>query len=159
MPNKNIRRGPAAGGAPPDFTNRSTANDVYVDGLTEILTIGTGTSGTSSKQVSTVAPFATISGDGAIPITNSGITVLTKGSAAAITVAAPGTLGIGKRLTITTGSDFAHVVTFTGSTLRDGTTGAKITWTSAAFTGSSITVIGITALLWSVESKNLGTVA
>lgn len=51
MPNKNIRRGPAAGGAPSDFTNRSTANDIYVDGSTGILTLGTGTSGTSSKQI------------------------------------------------------------------------------------------------------------
>lgn len=104
------------------------------------------------------APIATIAGDGAIPIT-SGSTYLTKGSAAAITVAAPGASGIGVVLDIVTGSDFAHVVTFTGSTLNDGTTGAKVTWTSAAFKGSAIRVIGVTATQWLVLSKNLGTVA
>lgn len=158
MANKNIRRGPAAGGAPSDFTNRAVANDIYVDGLTDILTVGKGASGVLSRQVSTVAPFATLAADGAIPVTP-GITQLTKGSAGAYTLAAPGTAGIGAVLTFTTGSDFAHVVTFTGSTLRDGTTGAKITWTAAAFTGSSITVVGISATLWAVVSKNLGTVA
>lgn len=84
---------------------------------------------------------------------------LTKGSAAAVTVKAPGAKNIGRRLTFITGSDFAHVVTFTGSTLKDGTTGAKITWTSVAFIGSSITVRASTATQWVVESKNLGTVA
>jgi hypothetical protein len=49
LPNKNIRRGPAAGGAPSDFTNRQTANDIYVDGSTNALTLGTGTSGVVSR--------------------------------------------------------------------------------------------------------------
>lgn len=84
---------------------------------------------------------------------------LTKGSAAAVTVKAPGARNIGRRLTFIAGSDQLHVVTFTGSTLKDGTTGAKITWTSVAFIGSSITVRATTATQWVVESKNLGTVA
>ncbi len=103
-------------------------------------------------------PFTTIAGDGAVTL-KSGVTLLTKGSAAAITVAAPGALGIGKILTITTGSDFAHVVTFTGGTLWDGTAGANSTWTSAAVQGSSITFVGVTAVKWNVVSFNLGTIA
>ncbi len=99
------------------------------------------------------------SGDFAAVIKEDRTYYLTKGSAAAVTVAAPGATNIGRKLTFITGSDFAHVVTFTGSTLKDGTTGAKITWTSPAFIGSSITVRAATATLWVVESKNLGTVA
>lgn len=104
------------------------------------------------------AAFVTIAGDGAVALA-SGITLLTKGSAAAITLAAPGATGIGLRITITTGSNFAHVVTFTGTTLNDGTAGANTTWTAAAVKGSSITVVGTTATEWNVESFNLGTIA
>lgn len=100
-----------------------------------------------------------ISGDGAIPIDVDGNTSLTKGSAAAITIAAPGVANIGRRRRITTGSDFAHVVTFTGSTLRDGTTGASITWTAAAFRGSSLEVLAVDATTWNVISMNLGAIA
>jgi hypothetical protein len=103
-------------------------------------------------------PFVTISGDGAVTLVPSTV-YLTKGSAAAITVAAPGTAGIGTVITITTGSNFAHVVTFTGTTLNDGTAGANSTWTSAAVQGSSITFVGVTATLWNVVSFNLGTIA
>ena len=105
-----------------------------------------------------VPPFTTISGDGAITI-QSGTVYLTKGSAAAITLAAPGAAGIGVRITITSGSDFQHVVTFTGTTLQDGTVGANTTWTAAAVQGTSITVVGVTATKWNVESFNLGVIA
>lgn len=100
----------------------------------------------------------TITGDGAIPVNKDSVTLLTKGSAAAITVAAPGAANIGRLLEIHAGSDFAHVVTFTGSTLRDGTTGASITWTSAAFRGSSLTVRAVDATTWSVHAMNLGAI-
>jgi hypothetical protein len=51
MPNKNIVRGPAAGGAPADFFNAPNANGVYIDGSTGALVLGTGTSGVASKTV------------------------------------------------------------------------------------------------------------
>ena len=98
----------------------------------------------------------TISGDGAVTIA-SGIVQLTKGSAAAITVAAPSSQD-GTRITIVSNSDFAHVVTFTGGTLLDGTTGANTTATFAAFKGASITVIASGAT-WLVESINAVTAA
>ena len=104
------------------------------------------------------AEITTLAGDGAIPVDRDSVTLLTKGSAAAVTVAAPGAANVGRRLVISTGSDFAHVVTFTGSTLRDGTTGASITWTAAAFQGSSLTVRAISATIWNVESMNLGAI-
>lgn len=172
---RSIHRGPLAKG----FATGASA-PIRVDDATNILKLviaGSGSTEVDQVDVSSVQtltnktltaavlnnpvivnPLATIAGDGAIPIT-SGTTLLTKGSAAAITVAAPGAAGIGVVLEIVTGSDFAHVVTFTGSTLKDGTTGAKITWTAAAFIGSAITVRGVTATQWVVISKNLGTVA
>lgn len=104
-------------------------------------------------------PPTVLAVDGAINIDYDSKTLLTKGSAGAHTVAAPGANRIGRRLTIMGGSDFAHVVTFTGSTLRDGTTGASITWTSAAFQGSSLTVEAISATVWNVVANNLGVIA
>lgn len=104
-------------------------------------------------------PLTTISGDGAVDISEDAVVVLTKGSAAAITVAAPTGQNIGRRIKLIAGSDFAHVVTFTGTTLGDGTTGLNTTWTSAAFMGSSLTVRAISATRWAVESFNLGTIA
>lgn len=97
--------------------------------------------------------------DGAIPIDIDQVYLLTKGSAAAMTVAAPGAANVGRRLKILTGSDFAHVVTFTGSTLRDGTTGASVTWTATAFQGCALEVVAISATTWNVQAMNLGAIA
>lgn len=103
-------------------------------------------------------PFNTYVADGAISLAHQ-VAYLTKGSAGAYTVAAPGAAGIGKVLHLTTGTDFAHVVTFTGTTLQDGTAGANSTWTAAAVQGSSLTIVGVTAVKWNVLSFNLGTIA
>jgi len=104
-------------------------------------------------------PSITLPGDGALPIDRDGCYQITKGSAAAISVAAPGASGIGRRITITTTTDFAHVVTFTGTTLMDGTAGLNTTWTSTAVAGCSITFVGVSATRWAVVSFNLGTIA
>jgi len=105
-----------------------------------------------------VNTFNTYAVDGAISVASQ-IAHLTKGSAGAYTLAAPGAAGIGVRITITSGTDFAHVVTFTGSTLWDGTAGANITWTAPVVQGASITVVGVTAVKWNTESFNLGVIA
>ncbi|HJR08431.1 MAG TPA: hypothetical protein VJ842_14310 [Pyrinomonadaceae bacterium] len=105
-----------------------------------------------------IAPVS-IPGDGAIPIDRDGSYLLAKGSAAAITVAAPGTNNIGRKITITTITDFAHVVTFTGTTLMDGTAGLNTTWTATAVSGCSITFVAVSATRWAVLSFNLGTIA
>lgn len=77
--------------------------------------------------------------DGAISLVN-GVHVIEKGSAAAMTVAAP-TANDRLRLVIISNSDYAHVITFTGATLLDGTTGANLTVTMTAFKGSAITIV------------------
>lgn len=100
-----------------------------------------------------VQTITTISGDGAITITG-GVVALTKGSAAAITIAAPSAPQAGTTIKIFAGSAFAHVVTFTGATLDDGITGGgKTTVTMAAFVGSSIEVTAYN-LRWTVVAKN-----
>lgn len=95
------------------------------------------------------------SADGAIA-PDAGFVVLTKGSAGAYTLAAP--TEDGQVLEITAGTAFAHVVTATGL-LHDGVTGgAKNTWTSAAFVGSSAKLRAWNGK-WHLISKNLGTTA
>lgn len=86
--------------------------------------------------------IATVAGDGAIDISIGGpdVTMLTKGSAAAITIAAP--VIQGQRRTVISDTAFAHVVTFTGNTLRGGTA-AVATATFAAQKGASITLVSL----------------
>lgn len=93
--------------------------------------------------------------DGAIPIDRDGIHLLTKGSAAAMTLALPGAANIGRRIVITGGSDFAHVVTAASTGVHDGTTGGHGTLTSPAFQGGTLTLRAISASKWNVESNNL----
>jgi len=120
-------------------------------------TIATPTITSPTVTNAIVTPkVTTITGDGAITIA-SGVVKLTKGSAAAITIVAPSSQD-GTCITITSHSDFAHVVTFTGGTLLDGTTGANTTATFAAFKGASITVIA-SGNEWLVESINQVTCA
>lgn len=54
MPERFIQRGPAAGGAPADFTNLPGATGIYVDGLTNELVVGSGISGTTAAAVVSV---------------------------------------------------------------------------------------------------------
>lgn len=109
-----------------------------------------------------VSPFlqkpVTLTADGAIPATASAV-ILAKGSAIAATVAAPGASGIGRRLLITSATDFAHVVTFTGATLWDGTATANSTATFGVVQGASIEVHAISATKWNVVSLNAVTPA
>lgn len=165
---RNIRRQAtnplAAAGTP-------TSAPIYVDSDDNILKMIPAGSGTTEVQIidassvqtltnkNFTSPVNTYASDLAVTVSTQ-FALLTKGSAGAYTIAAPGAAGIGCEITFTAGSAFAHVVTFTGSTLQDGVTGGgKITWTSAAFEGSSITVVGVTATKWNMVSKNLGTTA
>ena len=96
-----------------------------------------------------------IPGDGAIPVDRDGIYLLTKGSAAAVSLALPGAANIGRKIVITGGSDFAHVVTAASTGVHDGTTGGHGTLTSPAFQGGTLTLRAVTAAKWNVEANNL----
>ena len=61
MPTRRIQRGPAAGGAPPGFQNSPAFNELYVDGSSDALVVGTGISGTTSQTVPKAsAPFGVV---------------------------------------------------------------------------------------------------
>lgn len=51
MPTRRIQRGPATGGPPPDFTNAPNWNELYVDGLTDEVVVGTGSSGGAARSL------------------------------------------------------------------------------------------------------------
>jgi hypothetical protein len=108
-------------------------------------------------SVATHAKQTVYSADGAIDPT-CGTAVLTKGSAAAMTLAAPTVAQNGLRLRIISSSAFAHVVTAT-NLLEDGVTGgAKDTATFAAFKGAGLDLEAY-AGTWHIVGKNVVTVA
>lgn len=173
MPTQYIAR---RSGVQPNATAKANSAPIYVDSDDNILKVIPAGSGTTEVQLvdassaqtltnkTLTAPtingqtgtgnLVTYADDGAITLVSQ-IALLTKGTAAAMTVAAPGTAGIGARITIVSGSNAAHVISFTGGTLGDGTTGLNTTVTMTAFIGSAITVIGNTATQWVVESQNV----
>lgn len=147
--------GPSTGGAfQPDADYTPTGTWTGMRLTTPTITGPTIVGGTTTAT----RPFSTYASDSAVTISDQ-CAYLTKGSAGAYTLAAPGAAGIGVVIVFSTGTDFAHVVTFTGTTLQDGTAGANSTWTAAAVQGSSLTVVGVTATKWNVVSFNLGTIA
>lgn len=102
-------------------------------------------------------PVTTQAVDGPIPIL-SGIVRLTKGSAAAMTLAAPTDLQEGIELTVTSGSAFAHVITATGLLQNGVTGGPKNAATFAAFIGATITLLAVNRF-WHVKSSTVVAVA
>ena len=76
------------------------------------------------------------------------VATISKGTAAAMTLAAPGASKVGKRLLIISKTAAAHVITITG---LDST---ENTLTFAAAIGESVELYAQTALLWSVISLN-----
>jgi predicted RecA/RadA family phage recombinase len=112
--------------------------------------------GSTASAAPPLYPVTTIAGDGAITIVT-GIVRLTKGSAAAIALAAPSAGQAGTELIITAGSAYAHVVTAT-TLIEDGVTGgSKTTATFGAFNGATLTLRAVN-LKWTVVSKNVVTI-
>lgn len=138
----------ATGSAP---TIAATGGDSNID-----LTLsGKGTGSVNATSLSASLQYTSITGDGAITI-ESGAVVLSKGTAAAITIAAPSSQN-GTDIIIASHSDAAHVVNFTGGTLRDGTTGGHTTATFAAFKGASLRIMA-SGTEWLVVSNNAVTI-
>lgn len=96
----------------------------------------------SSPAFALLQPTYNYTADGAIALVG-GVHKIAKTTAAAMTIAAPTAAIEGTELTIISNTDFAHVITFTGSTLLDGTTGANLTVTMTAFKGSAITIVAV----------------
>jgi hypothetical protein len=99
----------------------------------------------------------TYTADGAIALASE-IAILSKTSAAAMTLAAPLKSQDGQELTVTAGTAYAHVVTAT-NLIEDGVTGgAKDTITLGAFVGASATLIALGGK-WHLKSVNVATIA
>ena len=102
--------------------------------------------------------FQTISGDGAItiPTGDHAFVLLTKGSAAAITIAAPALADNGKVINVKSNTAFAHVIT--SSVDGFNAKGSSGTATAAtAFTGELMLVADTGH--WYTFSQNLWTIA
>lgn len=138
VPNGVVLTGPAASGTAATLAGSETLTN-------KTLTAPVATAAVISSAVTNYTA------DGAITLT-SGVHTIAKTSAAAMTVAAPSSQN-GTRMTIISNTDFAHVITFTGATLLDGTTGANLTVTMTAFKGSAITVIAVGSI-WLLESSS-----
>lgn len=101
----------------------------------------TGSVATGQIQMAAATAYAS---DGAISPAEIWAS-LTKGSAGAYTLAAPGASNVGKIITITAGSAYAHVVTVTG--LVGGNT---LTFTNAI--GHTVQLLAVSATVWGVIS-------
>ena len=100
---------------------------------------------------------ALLAGDGAIPIA-AGSYLITKGSAAALTIAAPTAADVGTRITVTSNTAFAHAVTFTGNTLQSGAAGVA-SLTCAAQKGAGFTIECVVAGFWNLIANVAQTIA
>lgn len=149
---------PLTGTIPSSTTDYSTSGNVTVGGFLSV--VGNATfqgNASATGSVAGLSPVTVLTLDGAISVNpTSGVWFLEKTSAGAFTIAAP--TADGQRFTFIAGTNFAHVITFTGSTLLDGTTGANSTATFGAFIGSSLTVVARSSK-WLVESFNVCTIA
>lgn len=148
----------ASGGVAVSAISSGTDENLTLDakGAGAITLGGTSTGKTIIPKAQIKNQRATITGDGAITIV-SGNVVLTKGSAAAITLAAPSSQD-DTEITVISNSDYAHVITFPSAILLDGTTGANTTATFAAFKGAAITFVA-SGVTWLTKSINAVTCA
>ena len=114
--------------------------------------------GAIDRNVSPQGLVTTLAGDGPIPVLSASIWIA-KGSAAALSLPAPTAAQVGTEIQIIAGTNFAHVLTATGLIDNGTTAGPHNTWTSAAFVGSSLTVVAMPNLRWSVVGQILGAIA
>ena len=130
----------AAGGVAVTATSSGTDENLTIDakGAGTITLNGTATGKVVVGKAQVTPQVQTISGDGAITI-QSGTVLLTKGSAAAITLAAPSSQD-GTIIEVTSTTDFAHVITVTGG-MWDGTATTNTTATFPVVAGGAIKLI------------------
>jgi hypothetical protein len=153
----NITSAAAASGVSLTVTSSGTNESGTIDAKgTGTLTLnGTATGAVLIPKGRVTPSVETIAGDGAITI-QSGTVLLTKGSAAAITLAAPSAQD-GTIIEITSTTDFEHVVTVTGG-LWDGTATTNTTITFPAVAGGAVRIIAF-GTDWYVLSNQGTTIA
>ena len=130
----------AASGVAVAATSSGTDENMTIDakGAGTLTLNGTATGKTVIGKAQITPQVQTIAGDGAITI-QSGTVLLTKGSAAAITLDAPSSQD-GTIIEVTSTTDFQHVITVTGG-MWDGTATTNTTATFPAVAGGAIRLI------------------
>jgi hypothetical protein len=130
--------------------------------LTDVTVSGTLTGNVTGNLTGNVAgtlvgghqdPTSVIAGDGAIPVAP-GTIFLTKGSAAAITLAAPtATTHDGYEITVIAGSAQAHVITC--STVGFNAKGSSGTITFTAAIGNSVVLVAYQGNWYTKAARNV----
>jgi hypothetical protein len=147
----------ASSGVAVTATSSGTNENMTLDakGSGTLTLNGTATGATIIGNGRVTPSVQTITGDGAITV-QSGVVLLTKGSAAAVTLAAPSSQD-GTVIEITSTTDFAHVVTVTGG-LWDGTATTNTTITFPVVAGGAVRIIAF-GTDWYVLSNQGTTIA
>ena len=92
----------------------------------------------------------------AITVANGAVVLARAGNVDAATLALPSAAQNGMEMIITTGTDYAHTITFASNGVKDGTTGNHQTATFAAFAGASLHIVAYNQL-WHRIGGNLCT--
>ena len=125
-----------------------------------VLNSSKGVSGLGAVSADTLAGREVVTdyaADGAITIAN-GVATLSKATAGAYSLAAPTAAQAGTVIRIVAKTAAAHVITFTGNILDDGTSATKLKATTAAYVGSGLTVVAVN-LRWVLVSNTACTLA
>lgn len=151
------------------WSYRSDNSDqVYADGGGPLAVAGAKLTGAPADRAASSAanlsgaqvaqlPVNVYTADGAITVASQRA-ILSKTSAAAMTLAPPTVAQNGLTIVITAGTAYAHVVTATGL-IDDGITGgAKNSITLGAFVGATATIYAYN-LHWVLQSKTVATIA
>lgn len=115
-----------------------------------------------TKQPQPEPPYPVISITDAFvqpALTGTALWWITKATAAAVTVAPATSVPIGTVIVFMAGTNVAHVVTVQSGGMFNGATGTLTKWTSAAFVGSSITLMAAPNGGWAVLAQVAGTVS
>lgn len=136
-PERYIERGPSGGGAPVDFDNTPNANGTYVDGSTNEMVVGTGSSGTTGNTLVDKTTAQTLTNK---TLTSPVITTPTITSPVINGATGLGQVVAQQALFTENASSLTHTATFVipaGATLLDIFVTPEVLWTAggtAAFT-------------------------
>lgn len=156
MPEHYVQRGSSSGGPPANVLNTPTASAMYVDGATDELVVGQGSSGSTTQVVAGYVSATEVGSTGTV-LRNYGLSQLTpstSGGTKGFNLAAPA-LNIQKSMVVLTPSTSASVITVAaaaGSTF-DGT---NATLNFQAVARDWVNLQGVSATRWVILSNSTG---
>ena len=130
------------------IAENTSANGVAIEGNTF-----------KDETMSALRKFEVLTGaTDAITVSNGAVVIARAGNVNAATLALPSAAQDGLELIITTGTAYAHTITFATTGLKDGTTGTHNLATFGAFEGASLWLVAYNAL-WHCIGKNACTLS